>query len=44
MPSSYHTEKKYSSKQVVSMVHKLGKDFFAFANLKGFRDVFFQAE
>ena len=27
--------KKHSSKQVVSMVHKLGKDFFGGATFKG---------
>ena len=36
--------KKHSSKQVVSMVHTLGKDFFAAATFKGLSDVFIQTE
>ena len=34
--------KKHSSKQVVSMIYTLGKDFFATATFQGYRDVSFQ--
>ena len=44
MSSSYHMGKKHSSKQVVSIVHTVGKDFFAAAAFKGLWDVSFQIE
>ena len=41
---SYNMDQKHSSKQVVSTVHTLGKDFFAAATFKGLWDVSFQTE
>ena len=44
MSSSYHMEQKQSSKQVVSMMFTLGKNFYAAATFKGLWDVSFNTE
>ena len=44
MSSSYHNEWKTSSKQVVSMIYILEKDFFAAATFKGLWDASFHTE
>ena len=41
MSSNYHMEQNHSSKQNVSMVHRLEKDFFSAVTFKGFLKLVF---